>query len=143
MRDLAFNAAALIFVVLMIIAAANAAGGFEEDHQTETLTNLEQTAQAFWSQRDVTLPTPVELFRIPNTPDAVAYGDLNGKRVWLTAHLFKPRAAYVRCLVYLHERGHNAGLGHDAPLTIMHAEIDGSMRVPKCLRFSRSEGIID
>jgi hypothetical protein len=105
--------------------------------------SLEPVAEAYWAQRGVTLPTPVEVFVIAKTPAGGAFGDQPGSRVWLTQSVVELRGLAGRsflCMIYLHERGHNAGLAHGSGDPIMAADPWEGMTevVPKCFKWAES-----
>lgn len=105
--------------------------------------SLEPIAEAYWSLRGITLPTPVEVFVIPDTPSGAAFGEQPGTRVWLTEELLAKKGVVWRlilCETYLHERGHNAGLAHGSGDPIMDPDFWDEMThpVPKCLKWAES-----
>jgi hypothetical protein len=106
--------------------------------------SLEPVAEAYWALRGVTLPTPVEVFVIPDTPLGAAFGDEPGNRVWLTEELLEGRGSSQRidlCVAYLHERGHNAGLAHGSGDPVMQAspwEVPGEVVIPKCFKWAEA-----
>lgn len=106
---------------------------------------LEALAESYWADRGVTVPTPVEVFIVPPESDGgidIGYGDEPGRRVWLTEPLLVathgPQYQDGRaelCKVFLHERGHNAGLSHTSPFPIMY-ESAFILPPPRCMTFA-------
>jgi hypothetical protein len=84
--------------------------------------SLEPVAAAYWGQRGIALPTPVAVFLIASDPVEGGFGDDPGNRVWLPQQTVELRGWSGRlelCEIYLHERGHNAGLSHESGYQIM------------------------
>lgn len=84
--------------------------------------DLEPVAEAYWGERGISLPQPVEVFVIPDEPGVGARGETPGTRIWITELLLADKGTAARvalCDAYLHERGHNAGLPHDSGDPIM------------------------
>lgn len=101
---------------------------------------LEAVSDIFWARRGVYPPDPVELFVVPDEWVWSGRGELPpGHRVWMVRSLFRRTNAYGRCLIYLHERGHNAGLQHGV-LPIMEPRLGRTLRIPLCLRYERLGG---
>lgn len=105
---------------------------------------LEAIAVTFWERRGVSLPEPVELFVADSLgaegEGVSGRGEEPGRRVWMSPPMFWSAFAYLRCLIYIHERGHNAGLPHGI-LPIMAPEVNpDKLRIPLCLRYAHVQG---
>lgn len=136
----------LIFVLLGS-GAARASTADEPHFEGEWVasprltTTLEAIAERYWSGRGVAPPTPVQLMIAPDASlEAAGRGELGGNKVWLAESLlpapglrgYRRSAALVTlCEAFLHERGHNATLTHEAGWIIM-AETTGLGAAPRC-----------
>ena len=77
--------------------------------------SVEVVAEQYWSREGIALTPGVELFTGSFTQlgNQIAVAELGGRRIWMNGFLFHPRTIEQRaqfCHVYLHERGHTAGL---------------------------------
>lgn len=114
---------------------------------TPQFAELEVVAEAYWGAREVTLPLPVEVYAAPDDPEAAGRGEVGGTRVWImepyipVMHPGRREERYWEkldlCLIYLHERGHNAGFDHEI-FPIMYNPW-GFYKTPKCERWAKSE----
>lgn len=107
------------------------------------IESLEPVAEAYWALRGITLPGPVEVFLIADEPGVGARGQEPGDRVWLTQSVVEFREEGGRlsfCELYLHERGHNAGLAHFSGDPVMDANPSNEMKapIPKCIHWAMS-----
>lgn len=108
------------------------------------IESLEPVAQAYWAARGVELPEPVEVFAAANSPEDGGFAEEPGHRIWLTQQVLEYRGPSGRenqCMIYLHERGHNAGLSHDSGYNIMSANPwehwgIGAQLIPKCFHWA-------
>jgi hypothetical protein len=107
------------------------------------IESLEPVATAYWALRGVTLP-PVEVFYVEKIPSDWAAAEEPGSRIWLTEAFLNQTGRggrELQCIVWLHERGHTAGLTHESPDPVMNADLAGApgFRVPpKCKEWARS-----
>lgn len=96
---------------------------------------LEKVAEEYWADRGVAVPTPMTLYEINNESGAAGWGEEPGTDVFMpkiTLYVY-PRS--LLCAVYIHERGHNAGLSHASPDPEMSPT---QINVPpKCAHWSR------
>jgi len=112
---------------------------------TPQFTELETVAEEYWAYRGVTLPLPVEVYAAPDDPEAAGRGEVGGNRLWIMEPYIPVRHPGWReeryweklelCLIYLHERGHNAGYGHET-FQIMY-DPWGTYKTPKCERWAQ------
>lgn len=105
------------------------------------VAELEAVAQAYWQTWGVALPASPQVWIAPDASlGAGGRGQQPGSQVWLSesevVDLRAPggwvarwSARVVLCDTYLHERGHNAGLGHDVG-GVMGGEAAGTP--PRC-----------
>jgi hypothetical protein len=105
------------------------------------VASLEPVAEAYWAQRGVQLPEPVEVFVMADEPGIGARAEQPGHKVWLTESLLAERRLNGRsflCMTYLHERGHNAGLAHGSGDPIMATDpwLGMTEVVPKCFKWA-------
>lgn len=96
------------------------------------VASLEPVAESYWGLRGVSLPVPVQVYYMGETPEGYAFGANPGPEVWLTHMLFTRYARTGLCHAYLHERGHNAGLSHESGLPIMAPREMWTTYTPKC-----------
>lgn len=122
--------AAIFAVVLGLLVAGNARAAAPEpmnQHISPRLVrSLGWVARYYWNVRGIVLPGVevgwVDAAGVP--PGAAAMAEDPGTRVWLSRGLLGPgeRETLLTnlCIVFIHERGHNGGLGHDSGWLIMH-----------------------
>lgn len=132
----------LLLALLAFISEAKAAQHLpgERPATAPQFAELEYVAQAYWGNRGITLPANPEVFTVPDEPDAAARGELGGTRVWVTEGflphhgLLAGGERYNLCILYLHERGHNAGFDHER-FKIMYDA--WSTNIPMCWKWAR------
>lgn len=138
-RFLAMLAAALAWLTLCGSASAAIVLPYNEPEAVREVRiprGLESVAQAFWSERGVALPPNPELLEMVAEPEAAGRGDMPGRRVWIAGEYLRG-SPITLCTVYLHERGHNAGLPHSGMYWIMDpAEIWTHIPPPRCVFWS-------
>lgn len=131
-----------VLITVIVLSCFRAAGCARADDWTPPtearavpVRALDEAAVAYWERRGVVLPEPVELFASWELGEhIVGRGAEPGNRVWLIPLLLTTKLAYARCLVFVHERGHNAGLSHEAPFPIMHDAL--AQRSSVCLTYA-------
>lgn len=98
---------------------------------------LEKVAEEFWAYRGVTLPPRPELIEmVPEPGIAAARGDMPGRRVWIAPEFLHGDRRYL-CEIYIHERGHNAGLPHSSTYWIMESgELWRHPIAPRCAKWA-------
>lgn len=133
---------ALIGAVLALAIGAPAEAD-EVPLHLPMIESLEPVARSYWAQRGVTLPEPVEVFLLPEAEGADwgGWGEEPGHRIWLSESVLLGSGSYRRvllCTVYLHERGHNAGLSHESPDPVMAADPWDNPTPPKCFRWAET-----
>jgi hypothetical protein len=82
---------------------------------TPFTSSVEVVAEQYWAKRGIALPAGVEVFTasLLQLGDQIARAELGGHRIWMSGFLLHPWTVENRagfCQVYIHERGHNAGL---------------------------------
>jgi hypothetical protein len=128
----------LLLAAVLVLAGAGSASAAplsypgQESAATPLMGSLEKVAEEYWEGRNIALPMPVAVWRLP-METVGGEGELGGEQVWLRADLLdglRSRGEAVRiyhrmglCEIYLHERGHNAGLTHYAGFSIMDAQV--------------------
>lgn len=130
----------LLIVLVALSFPASATGTLPPDYdaaQSVALPRfLEHTATIYWRARKIELPRPVQA--LPPYDHVSGRAMIGQPRVWLHPSLLTVRSRYWRamlCAVYVHERGHNAGLAHNADDPIMRAT--NTYAPPKCWRWAR------
>lgn len=139
---------ALVLAFFVVVARADAAEPTipgERSVATAQWREVEQIAQAYWTARDVILPVPVEAFAMPDDSEASGRGVLSGHKLWV-AESYIPvarpgsfnrryRERQEFCTIYLHERGHNAGLEHEI-FPVMYEPWGENYRIVRCERWA-------
>lgn len=135
-----------------LISAFGIVGGMDKADASEPPTDrpitispsLEVVADEYWSVREVTPAPKVEAFLMPSESVVWARGTLGGNKVWLTEEMLSQWDFFSRetiCIVYIHERGHNAGLEHDSGWQIMNPLTAYEIVPPKCVRWAKYDWI--
>lgn len=137
-----------VFILLVLIGIGTCEISKADDMPGEVqihppmIESLENVAISYWAQRGVIVPsTPPEIFVIANEPEAIARGEEPGNRIWLTQEMLELRGSNGRvwqCIIYLHERGHNAGLVHNSGDSIMATDPPSRIIPPKCLKWANT-----
>lgn len=141
--------ALLLAAVLFVLGASNVRAGVIQEPPPSPpihlpmIESLEPVAEAYWMARGISLPLPVEVFLAATSPEMGGLADLSGRRLWLTQETVELRGLSGRsfmCMIYLHERGHNAGLVHNSGDPIMAANpwLGLSRVVPKCFTWAET-----
>lgn len=120
-------------------AAAQLPPDYEQAPAVALPPSLERTAAAYWEAPALALPGPPLVQMLPQgNPAILGAGTIGSARVWLHPTLppLVNSSVYwqaILCTTYVHERGHNAGLGH-AGDRIMAATL--KWIPPKCWRWA-------
>lgn len=147
--------ATVLAIVASLIAPAGALAtphaaqwNLPEQHAIAVPPGLEQVAVEYWSARGVPVPVNIELFTLPSTDDEgapAAQGELNGPRVWIQRKFLEyARQGFYQadlCRLFVHERGHNAGLTHETPFPLMMPTGPDTTRVPRCHTWARRDSL--
>ncbi len=83
---------------------------------------LDKVATEFWAYRGVTVPPNVRLIEM--VPEALIAARGWGPpdhppTIWIAPEYLYHYDLRRLCMIYIHERGHTAGLEHDSPFWIM------------------------
>ena len=98
------------------------------DHPIHVPASLERVATEYWKARGVEPAAEPEVFETTDDLKFRGWASIGGRRIWLT----REAVADIRgngvpreqvCALYIHERGHTAGLTHDSSWAIMDPEL--------------------
>lgn len=132
--------------LLLGLASPAAALDTSQSFENRMLPSLDQVAAEYWGSRGLSLP-PLAAYLVSEEAEvegAGAEGTLGASGVWVTewainellvGQPWEVRAIF--CVLWLHERGHNAGLTHHVGWAVMHehAYFDPP---PRCNSWARS-----
>jgi hypothetical protein len=134
--------ASLVAVAVTALMPGSVPEGAEPstNHPIHIPASLERVALEFWEARGVELPSEPEIFERTAKLEFKGWATSRDKRIWLSRPaVLDIRSSGIRrgraCALYVHERGHTAGLTHESHWSIMAPRLHGIPRA--CRRWAK------